>query len=105
MRNIDNPHSRGEVSVTCKDDLVPLVYFDCILMENYVTVVVTKCPSDRSAPDVGAGMICPLRAVGLISSNGKSHVWAEIMLVPLGCKTVMGVVAIFLLIIGVFSMT
>ena len=42
MRNIDNPHSRGEVAVTCKDDLVPLVYLDCILMENYVTVVIAK---------------------------------------------------------------
>ena len=42
MHNIDNTHSRGEVSVTCKDDLVPLVYFDCKLMENYVTVVVAK---------------------------------------------------------------
>ena len=42
MRNIDNPHFRCEVAVTCKDEIVPLVYFDCILMENYVTVVIAK---------------------------------------------------------------
>ena len=42
MRNIDNPHPRGVVAVTCKDELSPLIYLDCILFENYVTVVIAK---------------------------------------------------------------
>ena len=40
MRNSDNPHFRGEVVVTFKDDFVPFIYDNRIFVKNYVVVVV-----------------------------------------------------------------
>ena len=42
MRKINNPHSRGEVAITCKDDFVLFVNVDGISVKNDVATVVTK---------------------------------------------------------------
>ena len=64
-----------------------------------------SCPSERSAPEIRIGMMCPLRAVGLRLDNGSSHICVDTMLVPLGCNTVIGAVAMSLLRTGMFSIT